>query len=285
MDRLTESQVANNRDSRGRWDTFRAHRGRVTELLCRGSSPGRSRLCVLGAGNCNDLDLAALLAAHREVHLVDLDAGALAHGAAAQGVEASPALVCHGGVDVTGALGRLAAWSPAAPVPDDDLRACADEPVRRVAPALGGPFDVVGSTGLLSQLMLSVVSAAGEGNPRFVEALRAVRAGHLRLLAHLAAPGGHGVLVTDVVSSDTAPGLASVAEASLAAVLAGLVQAGNFFHGVNPAVLAHLVRADPVLAGQAEAPEMPPPWLWDLGPRVYAVCALRFRKKGTPPAA
>ena len=48
----------------------------------RPSSPARrtaerARLCILGAGNTNDLDLAALLSTHREVHLVDIDSESL----------------------------------------------------------------------------------------------------------------------------------------------------------------------------------------------------------------
>jgi hypothetical protein len=33
------------------------------------------------------------------------------------------------------------------------------------------------------------------------------------------------------------------------------------------------------VAPQVAKLEMIQPWLWDLGPRVYGVCALRFLKK------
>src|SRR5690348_15383718 len=65
-------QIAFNAETRDHWDAFAGHRAKVTGLLTSGGLPGASRLCVLGAGNCNDVDLAALLRAHREVHLVDV---------------------------------------------------------------------------------------------------------------------------------------------------------------------------------------------------------------------
>jgi hypothetical protein len=142
---------------------------------------------------------------------------------------------------------------------------------------------VAASTCLLTQIIQCVVRAAGERHPRFVEALRAVRAGHLRLLADLVAPGGTGVLVTDVVSSDSFPALASCDEGSLPAVLNRLVRAGNFFHGANPAALASSLLADPAVAQAVEAVGWAPPWLWDFGPRVYLVCALAFRKRAGAP--
>ena len=67
-----------NAESRDQWNAFSGHRQKVSALLGAGAEPRAGRLCVLGAGNCNDLDLASLLQAHREVHLVDLDAVALA---------------------------------------------------------------------------------------------------------------------------------------------------------------------------------------------------------------
>jgi hypothetical protein len=280
MNWLGERSVRDNAESEWNWEAFRAHRAKVSELLRAGAGPPSPRLCVLGAGNCNDLDLSALLDAYREVHLVDLDGEALSRGVGRQGLGDHPGIRRHGGVDVTGALAAMALWSPGAPIPDADLTDCTDAPARLVGPLLPGPFDVVASACLLSQLLRGVVLSAGEAHPRFLEALQAVRAGHLRLLAHLVAAGGSGLLVTDLVSSESFPALGSVPGGSLPGVLAGLVRGRNFFHGLNPAVLASLFRTDPVLAAEVDRPEPIPPWLWDLGPRVYAVCAFRFRKRG-----
>jgi hypothetical protein len=113
-------QAALNSASQTQWDAFASHRRQVTALLMTGADPGRTRLCVLGAGNGNDLDLSALLRAHREVHLVDLDPEALIRGARRQGVEEHPSLYRHGGVDVTSMLDAIATWSPRTPIPPAD---------------------------------------------------------------------------------------------------------------------------------------------------------------------
>src|SRR5205085_722252 len=113
--------------------------------------------CVLGAGNCNDLDLPSILGAHRPVHLVDLDADALATGVGRQGLTDSSAVRLHAGVDVTAMLDDFSRRSPNWMVSDDDLAACVDGPGRHVDPALPGPFAVVASTCLLSQLIQAVV--------------------------------------------------------------------------------------------------------------------------------
>lgn len=282
MNRLTEQQVQNNVASRDSWDRFRQHRERVTGLLRGAPSGGSSRLCVLGAGNCNDLDLNALLTAHREVYLVDLDADALAHGVARQGLKGNPAVHLFGGIDLTGALDELDQWSPGAAIADESLAACAERPLRSIRPTLPGPFEMVASDCVLSQLMNGVVRTAGEKHPRFLAALQAVRAGHLRLLADLVAPGGRAVLISDVVSSDTYPGLAAVPDVLLPALLNQLLQERNFFHGVNPAAVASFLRTDPTVSAQVNHLEWVRPWLWDFGPRVYLVYACTVRKRTAP---
>lgn len=272
-------QVAFNAETRDQWNAFTGHRAKVTGLLATEPSSGMSRLCVLGAGNCNDLDLAALLRAHREVHLVDLDAEALTRGVDRQGVAGHRSLRTYGGVDVTGMLDTIATWSPGTPIGAEDLVACTDAAVRCLGPSLPGSFDLVASTCLLSQLIGTVLDAVGEEHPRFSELMTAIRAGHLRLMAHLAAAGGAAALITDVVSSNTFPALGSVPEATLPGLLSKLARDRNFFHGVNPAALWSVVARDAVLHGELTGPDTVPPWRWDLGPRLYLVWALRWRKR------
>lgn len=232
---------------------------------------------MLGAGNCNDLELADLLRAHGEVHLVDLDGDALAWGAAQQGFGDDARVRLHGGIDVTGMLDDMAAWSPTTPIVAADLDALKQRPIREVSRQLPGPFDVVISSCLLSQLIASVAGAVGERHARFQELFQAIRAGHLGLLTELIAPGGAGVLITDVVSSATFPALGAVADAELTAVLARLVEQRNFFHGVNPGILLSLMRTDPSLSARVYDAQLTRAWHWRLEPRHYAVIALRFQ--------
>ena len=59
---------------------YAAHRAQVTRLLLEAGGDSPERLCLLGAGNLNDLDLTALLGRYREVVLVDLDGDAIRRG-------------------------------------------------------------------------------------------------------------------------------------------------------------------------------------------------------------
>lgn len=270
-------QAAFNAASQDQWDSFAGHREKVSDLLGAGEVSRPTRLCVLGAGNCNDLDLPALLKAHREVHLVDLDPQALARGVLRQGVDRHPGLHAFEGIDVTGVLDALASWTPATTIHPSDLAALADWPARRVAPTLPRPYDLVASTCLLSQLIGNAFQTVGDRHPQFMAIVQAIRVGHLRLLSHLAGPGSNAILITDVVSSDNFPALGSLPEASLSGVIPRLARERNLINGVNPAVLTTLVREDPILSAGVAGVESVPPWRWRLHDRVYLVWAMKLR--------
>jgi hypothetical protein len=136
----------------------------------------------------------------------------------------------------------------------------------------------VASTCLLSQLINTAAQSIGENHARFAELIQAIRLGHLRLLSRLMAPGGFGILITDLVSADTLPGLTSIPDEFLTAALVEQVNRRNFFHGVNPKTLFSLFRTDPLLAVEVADAQLTSPWRWDAGGRLYAVYAIRFRK-------
>ena len=284
MDNPRARQARFNAESRDQWGGFAEHRRRVTSLLGRGAADGSGRLCILGAGNGNDLDLAALLGVYREVHLVDLDASALALGADRQGVADHPGLHRHGNLDLTGMLDAIDRWSPLGPVSGPELEALVGWPSDRVGLALPGPFDAVASTCLLSQLIGNAFHSIGEGHPRFPEVVRAFRLGHLRLLANLARPGGRVVLVTDVVSSDRSPDLGQWPESSLAGLIPRLAAERGLIHGVNPAELLALLRDDPILSTTLDDVRTITPWRWRLHARTYLVCAFDASVRAHPGA-
>jgi hypothetical protein len=161
VDYLRRRQSNFNAASRNQWAGFAPPRSRVSALLGAGAAAAGSRLCVLGASNGNDLDLAALLAAHREVDLVDLDADALTCGARRQDVEGHPGLTLHGGPDVTAMLDDMASWIPLHAIEGPTLAALMNWPAERVAPILPGRFDRVTSTCLLSRLIDTARHAPG----------------------------------------------------------------------------------------------------------------------------
>src|SRR5687767_6985847 len=80
FERAQRAEQRGNRDVRDLWERYRGHRQRVTaEILAlapAGAEPG-GRVCLLGAGNANDLELEALASRFDEIHLVDIDPGAL----------------------------------------------------------------------------------------------------------------------------------------------------------------------------------------------------------------
>ncbi|WP_435022558.1 hypothetical protein TA3x_005753 (plasmid) [Tundrisphaera sp. TA3] len=273
-----------NATTREHWDAFAGHRRNVSARLGAGGAPRPTRLCVVGAGNANDLDLPALLEAHREVHLVDLDAEALALGAGRQGVAGHPGLRLHGGIDATGMLDAMAAWSPWTSVTPADRAALTGWPAGRVALALPGGFDLVASTCLLTQLMESARHALGAGHFQLVAVERAIRAGHLRLLDRLAAPGGRACLITEVASSDAIPGLGEVPEADLPGLLRRLAPGSGHFRGVHPAELAEALRDARGTGPNGIGWEPTRPWRWHLHARAYLVWAMAYRVGG-PSAA
>jgi hypothetical protein len=274
MNALVTDQIAANRASAAGWSEFADHRVRLTGLLT--AHAGQGSLCVLGAGNCNDLDLGRLTAAFDTVRLVDLDGAALNAGVARQPATGDK-LALHGGLDLTGAFSQMATWSGEVPHGAEAFLAAAPLASIRHLPSSG----VVVSTCLLSQLVGALVEAVGEMHPRFVTLLQALRLGHLRQMLQLTAPGGVCLLVTDVVSSDTLPELDLVDNQALPGCLEHALRDRNFFHGTNPVVLAELFRSQPGIAEQVEHVVGVAPWRWNLGPRRYLVAAFLLKKAAT----
>ena len=270
-------QLAFNAGSRDQWDGFSDHRRRVSALLSAAEGRAGSRLCVLGAGNGNDLDLPALLSSHREVHLVDLDRSALASAADHQGVADHPGLHLHGAFDVTARLDAIDRWTPHTPIPPADLDALATWPAWRLPLALPGPFDRVASTCLLSQLIDTAYHALGPDHPRLDAVVRSLRAGHLRLLARLAGPRGVSVFITDVASSVHFPPLETADESALFDLLPRLSRERAHLHGLHPSEVVSALRDDAELGPRLSGWESSRPWFWKLHRKRYLVWALTFR--------
>lgn len=274
-----------NRSSEGSWVSFAAHRREVTaRLAAAGGQPGAS-LGVLGAGNCNDLDLLRLAEAYASIHLLDIDAaamqGGLAHQfatapAGAQGLRERIRLVpC----DLTGALEVCHEYA-VAPTSGNLGRLRGALALLPAVAAGGGPFTTVASTCALSQLVSIFRRAMGEGGAELGPVGELVRLQHLRTVAALAAPGGTAILFADVVSSETEPRMLDAPAAELAALMERVCREGGCFPGMNPAGLVRLLDGPPLKDCWAGAPEGSAPWVWDLGPRSYLVTAITCRRKG-----
>lgn len=279
MTLFSDEQVRRNASAIDRWTAFAGHRERIASLLTASAPVRPGKLCVLGAGNCNDLDLATLSRAFADLHLVDIDAAALQRGVARQMQFAPGAVNLHGGIDVTGCWESWADWACRRPPTDVEFAAALERALAAPESDLGGPFDVAASTCLASQLIESVISALGQRHPRLVEMILAVRTAHVRRLAQLLSPGGVGWLIVDFVSSQTAPELLAAVEPDWTDLAPRLVAQGNFFHGLNPFALLQLFQADSVLAAAVTDVEIAGFWRWNQLPKTYAVCAIRFRRR------
>ncbi|WP_212839246.1 class I SAM-dependent methyltransferase [Catellatospora sp. IY07-71] len=240
MTETTARQRELNEASAGLWEGYAAHRRRVTGLVLRQAAGDRGRLVVLGAGNCNDLELNELATRFAEIHLVDLDGDALRAAVARQ--RADPAVV------------RLH--------PDTDVVDLPDA----VSSALGAA-DVVVSATLLTQLLDTAVAS---GVPP--DGLLRLRDHHLRTIAGLLRPGGAGLLITDVVSSDTCLDLPQVSPDRLGHLLERSIAAGDFFTGTNPFAIVRQLQADSRYGLRPVG--VPSPWRWDVGRRSYLVCCV-----------
>lgn len=264
-----------NRITRGDWDAFAPHRARVTELIATaGGNRGRT-LCILGAGNGNDFDLTLLAPRFDQITLVDLDDEALDHCLASQPADVAARIRVFAGVDLSGILDLLD-HSHDEPLTPERIDEAIEHARRASTPSGLANYDVVASTCLLTQMIDSVATAIGADHPRFADVSLAVRDGHLKRIVEMTASSGTALLMTDFVSSDTLGELATVPEEQLESLVARAINAGNFFTGVNPAVLLHRLKADSSLDPAGIG--LYPPWRWQMGDRIYAVCAVAARK-------
>lgn len=196
-------QVALNRSSRWLWVGYQQHRERATSLLLNAMSAyePRPRIALLGAGNLNDVDLKAVLAAEPDLHLYDVDSWAMRFGLQRQGI--SPQEVTLHEVDLL------------------------------LASSLG-EFDLVVSSNILSQL---IDQACGDQETSPI----AIRDSHVSLVSRSLVPGGTALFSLDVVSSETVEGLASLPRDVLPDLMIECIESGNFFSGCNPFAMARSI--------------------------------------------
>ncbi len=248
MDAL-DQQIANNRASENSGHWFAAHRARVLELLLRIKPTGARRLMALGAGNGNDLDFQALHGEFDEIHLADIDGEALGRAARRHPPLQERGLL-HPGLDL-----------------------------REESPNLPKNMDVVASLCLLSQINSSILQTTLDP-AESLGAILATRKRHFLLMKNLLRPGGVGLFVSDLVSTDTAPELATAPRESLRALMDHLIAANNFFTGLNPAAVMEMLFTENDFKTGLEHVRFVDPWRWQISDeRNYLVYAISFQKR------
>jgi hypothetical protein len=272
---LVELHRRYNRNSEACWAEFADHRALLTGLA---REAGGGRLLVLGAGNCNDLDLPALAAQYQEIHLADLDQQALEKARARQPPEVAGALVLHAPVDLSGALEKLAEFRQERPTPAQ-VAALPGNVADDVTLAVRGTFDTVMSTCLLSQLMHGARLALGDRDD-LPSVATALMLGHLRALVRLVRPGGTVVFASDTCSSEMYPPLVDrCRQFSPLAVLGRLEETENLLSGTQPAMIFQALTEDRVIAPLVEPPKLVEPWLWRMGKLTLLVYGVIFKRR------
>lgn len=215
---------------------------------------------------------------------MDVDLKALQGARDRAAPEGRVKLHLHAPVDVTGSWERLGDWarhkSPAQTLPAEIGPA-----VARVVAALPGPFDLVVSCCMLTQLQLVLLEEIGDRHPAFETLRGLINAVHVRVLAALMRPSGRALLVTDLTSDETYPLDALGPDADLQKLMADLVSVGNVIHAAHPGLLSAEIRRDPVLSAAFEVRFPVGPWLWHDGPeRIFLVYGLEIAPKVASPA-
>jgi hypothetical protein len=256
--------------------TAEIHRGQIMTRLLEAAPVSGGRLCILGAGPCNDLDLAALQGKWPHVDLVDIDAGRVQQGIAAQVADARGLRV----------IAQDLLWGDRAVTPASttvsttavDLQQMFEHLSTTTWPAVDRDYDGIASTCLLSQLIEPIIERVGSDSPEFVRIVQALRRRHFELMARALRPGGIGWIFCDFVSSQTVPELLTTASSALPPLLKQALAKGNFFHGLNPGILLQVLRQDAPLSSLISQPKITNPWVWLTGGRGYAVVGLCFTR-------
>lgn len=277
MSYILEKQRERNISTASHREYYEGHRRRVMALLEEARTEKKGRLCILGAGNCNDTDLSLLSQWYADVHLVDWDADSLREGVEKQQVPPA-SVILHSGVELTGVARYIERWKRSAPSNQEinEVIALLSQPYDI---GIGDSFDVVLSSSLLTQLIELPVALLGLKHPRMVEVALKIRAAHFRLMASLMAPAGTGILVTELISSDTCEELKQCPEDQLPALRDRLIREKKIFTGTNPNALIPALNADLFIAPQIKHANLTAPWRWQLAPtRFFLAYGLVFKK-------
>jgi hypothetical protein len=271
-----ERQKISNANALPHYGSFEEHRRQLTQLVAAPASAPHAKeatLCVLGAGNCFDLELRELAEHYAAIHLVDLDGDALARAHARQPKEVQARLRLHGNVDVSGANAALGQWRDLKVRPAD-LMAFPGQAAQALCRTLNGPFDRVVSACLMSQLLLTLRRVLSDRHPLFGATTLTLTVAHLRALAALTKPSGSALFATDVTSNEIAPLEPANGVDDPRQLLQSLIEQGKVFNALEPSYLAAIAEQDPVLSSWGCLSPPRAVWRWRNGPsRTFLVYA------------
>jgi hypothetical protein len=266
--------LAGNRGNERNWELYQGHRDRLTRLL-EAVQRGQG-LCVLGAGNGDDLDLPRLLRAFGEVHLVDLDGEALARALARVPEPQRQRVTVQADLDLGGLLASMEVWADDFPG-EARWRDLADEAAARISAQVGRRFDVVLSDCIVSQLAVPFFRALVARPPEWAALMRALGRTHLGAMATLLAPCGTGVLLGDFPHQPPggAPGAISSWDLLDPAALRRMRDGIQVLR--KPEALMELAGA-PDLPVPLESIRLTEPWSWEQSQGLQLAYGVLFKR-------
>jgi hypothetical protein len=250
------------------WSLYAGHRERFTRAVASASETATARLCILGAGKCNDLDLARLAERFSELHLVDIDPGSVASAVSRQSPDTRRKLVPHTPVDLSLLSAKRSEKWRRKPPASSELEQLRESHLRALLARLPGPFEVVVSACVLTQLGFALTQSFREPQPLLGALRMNVLQLHLQTLLGLTSMTGTALLVTDLASSTHYPLDQLAPGVDLGPVMQDIVAKRAFYQLARPDLIeAILSELEP-----EHAPVPLAPWRWN-GPqaRTYLV--------------
>jgi hypothetical protein len=277
-----QEQLLSNSESWSHKKSFASHRAQITALAV-ADGPHES-ICILGAGNCSDLDLDQVAVVFGEVHLVDIDGAALERAKSSVSKHLAPRIKLHPHTDLSGLETKLERWGRMQVTPEEMME-YPEDLARDLRLRLGSSFDRVLSVCLLSQLHLVTRRVLSEQHPLTAAVTFCLNLAHLRTLLALTRPDGLAFLVTDVSSNEIAP-MDEEEWTEPLLYLDVLLKRFDVFQAVDPRVLAAVATDDPVLGEHARLSEPQAAWVWQNGPeRRFLVYAATLTPSGLSESA
>lgn len=204
LNRFLDFNIKANFDTRNNYDYYSFHRNKCTNLILEQGKNGK--ILIMGAGNCNDVDLVRLTQTFIEVHLVDLDLPALEYGVSAQ-LGSSNNLYLHA-ADVSQVADKLDKLTKE---PFTSRAKRIHEIIKTNSfpsiPQLKGIFDIVVSQCMVSQLVYPISNIMTcerkQSNINIFAALaRELVVSHLKEMAAYLLYDGIGIVITDTVQNE-----------------------------------------------------------------------------------
>jgi hypothetical protein len=273
--RVRQAQQDMNRRAPDASEWYTSHRRRLMDELARASGA----LCVLGAGNCADIDFEYLAKRFEAIHLVDLDPAAIERARDRQPKALRERIVLHGDRDLSGILAHLDDWAERFPS-DDELQQTSLRAAHELLQSFGGSFDVTLSTCVLSQLVLPFQETWVMSEEEWDKLSACTTAVHLATLFGATRQGGSGFMAFDVVSSDHLPGLLAYRErppVELQAFVEEQVAAQEVSLSPAPSELLAQLTGSGLAAALANV-RITLPWLWDIKSAQQLVYGLGFQR-------